>query len=114
MSATVPSPAHDCGICDGALQFDGWSGDFATWKCTNPACGWWHTAKDCCQVRSFTVGVPVTVGTWNTHTVEANSAEEAVDALKRLIQSGPWLGWDEEGDVLFEDITWDRAEVEEA
>jgi hypothetical protein len=66
------------------------------------------------EERLFKVGVPVNVGTWNTHTVEAPSKEDAVDALKLLIQTGGWLGWEEEGDVLFEDIAWDRAEVEEA
>lgn len=42
------TPAHDCGLCDGPIQFAGHEGGYRTWKCTAPDCGWWHTSKDCC------------------------------------------------------------------
>ena len=43
---------HDCGLCDGPLAYDGTTGGYDTWVCTDPECGWWHISKDCCEVQS--------------------------------------------------------------
>lgn len=42
-------PIHNCGICDGPLQFTrpNWVTGYAEFTCTE--CGAWHTAKDCCS-----------------------------------------------------------------
>src|SRR5262249_35066285 len=44
----VITAPHACGLCDGPLQFDGMSGEYATFTCTR--CGHWHIATDCCHV----------------------------------------------------------------
>ena len=44
-----PAPWHNCGICDGPLVFVGLGGDYPAWRCAR--CGWWHTAKDCCDFK---------------------------------------------------------------
>lgn len=43
MEVTV---THDCGMCDGPLEFMGKLGRSYTFNCR--ACGWWHTSQDCC------------------------------------------------------------------
>lgn len=39
-------PRHECGHCDGLLDFAYESGGFLWWCCTE--CGEWHTSEDCC------------------------------------------------------------------
>jgi hypothetical protein len=73
-------------------------------------------------MNSYRVSVPVRTVTWNTHYVEAESAEAALENLRCAIRGEdlpdgtepvPWLGWDEEGDVSDEEIYWESAEVDE-
>lgn len=44
-----PAPAHDCGLCDEPIVFDGFSGPHTTWRCGHPECDWWHISIDCCD-----------------------------------------------------------------
>lgn len=45
----TPQAAHDCGLCDSPLRFDGFDDGVAGWVCTDAECGWWHTSRDCCD-----------------------------------------------------------------
>jgi hypothetical protein len=48
MNTETPTATHDCGLCDAQLVFDGMSGKYETWLCSE--CEWWHIAIDCCSV----------------------------------------------------------------
>jgi len=48
----APFPPHECGLCDGAIYYDGDRDGYATWICR--ACGWWHISRDCCQIKVAT------------------------------------------------------------
>lgn len=47
LALTTMVAPHDCGICDAPLTFVGWDRKYKNWICVS--CGWWHTAKDCCE-----------------------------------------------------------------
>jgi len=39
-------PRHECGHCDGTLEYAGGDIETPQWCCTD--CGEWHTSEDCC------------------------------------------------------------------
>lgn len=42
----ILNPRHECGHCDGLLEYAGGDIEIPQWCCTD--CGEWHTSEDCC------------------------------------------------------------------
>lgn len=55
-----PPARHNCGICDGPLEFEHFdSSNYAWWVCKD--CEEWHTAQDCCVNPLIKVGDVITL-----------------------------------------------------
>lgn len=110
-------PRHECGICDGRLEFIHADHGYPSWCCTD--CGEWHTSQDCCVNPWVNVGDrirltlmendpdPMPIGSTGTVTGFTSSMDQSVPEHFDQI----YVEWDN-GRSLILAPTVDRFELD--